>query len=123
MLDSAHRVLYDPPPDGGADPTACETHECFLVDPVLLAGQRGIEIGLANSRWFFEDITDARRDARRWLERVAASRGASGAHAHVRHGEVFVHPSTGRPTSQLAGAAPIIDILQVGCALDHPCEG
>jgi hypothetical protein len=121
VLDSAYRVLYDPPPDGGLDPTVCETHECFLVDPVVLAGERGVEIRLANSRWFFEDVSDARRDARRWLERVERSH-ASGAHAHVRHGEVFIDPRTGRPTSQLAGGAPIIDILQTGCALDHPSE-
>jgi len=119
VLALAHRVLYDPPPAGGLDPSACETHECFLVDPVLLLGERGIEFPRPGGRWFFEDPADARRDARRWLGSIERSR-ASGAHAHLRHAEVFVDPRTGRPTSQLAGAAPIIDLMAVGCALDHP---
>lgn len=119
MLALAHRVLYDPPPAGGLDPNACETHECFVVDPVLLLGERGIEFPRPGGRWFFEDPADARRDARRWLGSIERSQ-ASGAHAHLRHAEVFVDPCTGRPTSQLAGAAPIIDLMAVGCALDHP---
>jgi hypothetical protein len=120
VLDLAQRVLYDPPPAGGLDPEACETRECFLVEPVALLGERGIEIPLPDGTWFFEDITYARQAARRWLERMERSL-ASGARAHVRHGEVLVHPRTGCPTSQLAGPAPILDLMQTGCALEQPC--
>jgi hypothetical protein len=122
LRDDAQRVLYDEPPTGGLDPAACATHECFLVDPVLLLGERGIEVALPDGGWFFEEIADARQAARRWLAVIERSHAAR-ARVDVRHGEVLVDPRTGRPTSQLAGPAPILDVMVTGCALtQQPAE-
>lgn len=122
MLDLPIRAIrYRPPPPGGLDPCACETHECFLVEPAVLLGERGIELPLG-LRWFFEDADAARAGAREWLGRIDRSRQASGARAHVRHAEVLIDPATGEPTTQLQGPALILDLMPIGCALDDPAE-
>jgi hypothetical protein len=120
VLDLVHRVPYEWPPRGGVDASTCETHACYLVCPVLLMGERGVEIALPSGDWFFEDPADAWADARRWLKSVERIPGATGAHAHVRAAEVLVDPMTGQPTRQLAGNVPIIGTLESGAALDYP---
>lgn len=120
VLEAASRVLYAPPPDGGLDPTACELHECFMVIPVVLLSERGIEIPPGERRWFFEDLDVASRAAWRWLERISTTVHVTGAHAHIRHADVLIDPRTGRPTSQLAGPAPILEPIEVGCVVDAP---
>lgn len=121
LVHPSRAARFEPPPDRGLEPTACEIHECFVVEPTLLIGEWGIELP-SRTRWFFEDADEAREEARDWLERIERRHRASGAHAHVRHGQVLVNPATGRPTTQLFGAAPILDLLQIGIALDHPGE-
>jgi hypothetical protein len=116
VLDLAAPVLYDPPPEGGLDPPACERHECFLIDRSLLFGERRIEIPMPGGAWFVEELPTARMLGRAWLARAARGRVA-GARALISHGDVLVDPRTGRPTCQLAGPARLIDLLESGGTL------
>jgi hypothetical protein len=119
VLDLEQRVLYDQPPAGGLDPDECETHECFLVERLLMFGERGVAIPVPGGPCFFEDVDIARGFAHRWLSRVEGS-SATGGRAYIRHGAALIDPRTRRPTSQLAATTPpILDTLETGCALEE----
>jgi hypothetical protein len=122
VLDLPLRAaVYRSPPVGGLDPHRCETYECFVIEPAVLLGERGIEIPLGK-RWFFDEIDAARASAREWLARMDRARGVAGARAHVRHAEVLIDPATEAPTTQLHGPTLILDPMATGCALDDPAD-
>ena len=110
MLELAERVAYDPPPAAGLDVASCDARECFAVEPVVLVGERQIEILPPDGVWLFEELAPARRAARCWLAALAHSHAVGGL-ARIRHGEALIDPASGRPTSQLAPLAPILDVL------------
>ena len=73
--------------------------------------------------WFHEDADAGQGAARQWLTWTERFQSARGAHADLRHGEVLVNPLTDVPPVGYFSSAPIIALLQIGCALDHPDQG